>query len=311
MLKQINGVYLYHGCAPKSFYPDLVRQFVKEPFLIDMQDVFTCYYGLEPTIRGIKKEIPLERNCLLHSQGIVAQSLEPNVGIRKYATKNKPPAIFFPLLCDNDKFLNNDKKLDAGDIHFVYAGGVAGSHRDKAHYGSIQFHDLIKVLDGQQIHFHIYPSPSNIRADYEEYVQIAQTTEYFHFHDSISLEALAGELNKYHFGLLPFFSTHSEQSKDKYKYATSLKLFNYIEAGLPILVSKDLVYQSWIVNRFNAGIVIGIEDLARMRQVVTAQDYTSLVDKLIGSREKISLKAHIPRLLKFYEEVAGRTNSNS
>ena len=310
ILKQMKGVYLYHAFAPKSYYPDLVRQFVTEPFLIDMQDVFTCYYGVAPKVRWLKKELPFERNCLLYSDGIVAHSLEPNIGFRMYAAKNKPPTIFFPLYTDNDKFLNNNKNLEE-DIHFVYAGGVAGSHRDKTHYGSIQFHELIKLLDGQHIHFHIYPSPSNFKADYEEYFQIAQTTEYFHFHAPVSQEIIAEELNKYHFGVIPFFSTNSKQSKDKYKYATSLKLFNYIEAGIPILVSEDLLYQSWIVRRYNAGIIIGKDDLTRIREVVLRQDYLKLVADLIKRREEISLKVHIPRLLKFYQEVTGHRDSNS
>ena len=310
ILKHLKKVYLYHAFAPKSFYPDLVRQFVKEPFVIDMQDVFTCYYGLAPKVRWLKKELPFERNCLLYSNGIVAHSIEPNIGFRMYAAKNKPHTIFFPLYCDNDKFLNNNKKPEE-DIHIVYAGGVAGSHRDKTHYGSIQFHELIKLLDGQQVHFHIYPSPSNFKADYEEYVQIAQTTEHFHFHTPVSQEVIAAELNKYHFGIIPFFSTNSSQSQDKYKYATSLKLFNYIEAGIPILVSEDLLFQSWIVRRYNAGIIIGKEDLTRIREVVLRLDYSKLVEDLIKRREEISLKIHIPRLLKFYQEVTGRRDSNS
>jgi hypothetical protein len=311
ILKQIKGVYLFHAFAPKSFYPDLVRQFVKEPFLIDMQDVLACYYGLDPDMRWLKKELPYEKNCLLYSDGIVAHSLEPNIAIRKYATKNEPPKIFFPLCSDNDMFLNNCKKLDPTDIHFVYAGGVAGSHRDKTHYGSIQFHELIKVLDDQHIHFHIYPSPTNVRADYKEYEQMAKNTEFFHFHSPVSQEAIAAELNRYHFGVLPFFSTHSKQSEDKYKYATSLKLFNYIEAGIPVLVSKDLIYQSWIVGRYNAGILIGKEDLTRIRQVVMRTDYSSLVENLIKRREELSLKVHIPRLLTFYHEIKENSVSNS
>ena len=310
ILGQVKGVYLYHGFAPKSFYPDLVRQFVKRPFLIDYQDVFTCYYGLDPKTRWIKRELPFEKNCLLLSQGIVAHSLEPNIAVRKYAEK-KPPALFFPVYCDDDTFLDNDKQLDAGEIHFVYAGGIAGSHRDKTHYGSIQFHDLIRVLENQQIHFHIYPSPTNVGADCEEYEQIAQTSNYFHFHPAVSQEAIASEVNRYHFGILPFFSTHSNQSKDKYKYATSMKLFNYIEAGIPVLCSEDLVYQSWIVRRYDAGVVIGKDDMLKIRQIVMAQDYRAVTGNLMARRKEISLSRHIPRLIKFYQEVTQRWDAKS
>jgi hypothetical protein len=304
IIRQLENVYLYHGFAPKSFYPDLVRQNVKVPFIIDMQDVYACYYGLNPTVRWIKAELPHEKNCLQLSDGLIGQSLEPNVALRKYG-KIKPPSLFFPLYCDNDYFEDNTKKLDPDDIHFVYAGGVAGSQRDKAQFGLVQFHNLIQVLSDQKIHFHIYPSPSNLRADYIEYEQIAERNHYFHFHQSVAQEQLASELSRYHFGVLPFFLKNAGQSADKFKYATTLKLFNYIEAGIPILVSEDLVYQNWIIKRHHAGITIQEKDLSHLRELLAAIDYPDMVKGLITKRTEISLLTHIPRLLKFYRQIAG------
>ncbi len=308
ILRQMKQVYLFHGFAPKSFYPDLVRQHIKAPFIIDMQDVYACYYGLNPTVRWIKAELPHEKNCLQLSDGLVGQSLEPNVALRKYG-KIKPPTLFFPLYCDNDFFQTNIKNLDPDNIHFVYAGGVAGSHRDKAQFGTIQFHHLIQVLSDQQIHFHIYPSPSNFKADYKEYEEISIQNKYFHFHQSVSQDQLAVELSKYHFGVLPFFKANTGQSAEKFKYATTLKLFNYIEAGIPILVSEDLVYQNWIIKRNNAGVTIKENDLNNIKEVIATLDYPTLVSNLIKNREAISLKAHIPRLINFYNNVVIRTKN--
>ena len=304
IIRQLKHVYLFHGFAPSSYYPDLVRQYVKVPFIIDMQDVYACYYGLNPTVRWIKAELPHEKNCLQLSNGLIGHSLEPNIALRKYG-KIKPPSLFFPLYCDNDYFQSNNKSLDIDDIHFVYAGGVASSLRDKAQYGLIQFHDLIRVLSNQKIHFHIYPSPTNFKADYTEYEQISEHSDYFHFHHSVSQDQLASELNKYHFGLLPFFQINSGQSAEKLKYATTLKLFNYIEAGIPILVSKDLIYQNWIIMRNNAGLTISEEDISQLKEIISTLDYSAMVAGLIRKREEISLKTHIPRLFKFYRHVAG------
>jgi hypothetical protein len=304
IIRQLKDVYLFHGFAPSCYYPDLVRQHVKAPFIIDMQDVYACYYGLNPAIRWIKAELPHEKNCLQFSDGLIAHSLEPNVALRKYG-KIKPPSLFFPLYCDNDYFHANKKSLDIDDIHFVYAGGVASSMRDKAQYGAIQFHDLIRVLSNQHIHFHIYPSPTNFKADYTEYEQMSKYSEYFHFHHSVSQDQLASELNKYHFGLLPFFQINSGQSAEKFKYATTLKLFNYIEAGIPILVSEDLVYQNWMVKRNNAGLTLRQDDIFHLKEFISSIDYDALVARLIGKREEISLKIHIPRLFRFYRQVAG------
>lgn len=303
IIKQLKNIYIYHAFAPKSIYPYIVRRMVKTPFIIDMQDVYSCYYGANPYISWIKSELVYEKLCLKSADGVIGASLELNAALRRYG-KPKPPSIYFPLYCDNDYFSDNRKTLNPGDIHIVYAGGIAGSHRDKRHYGTIQFHNLINILSEQQIHFHIYPSPSVYDADCGEYEEISKHNKYFHFHNAVSQERLAGELSRYHFGILPFFGEDTAISQEKVKYATSLKLFNYIEAGLPVIVSRDLIYQSWIVQRYKAGIAINKSDLANLKNIVSALDYNKMFGEMITEREEISLKAHIPRLINFYKQIA-------
>jgi hypothetical protein len=77
------------------------------------------------------------------------------------------------------------------------------------------------------------------------------------------------------------------------------------------LVSEDLVYQNWIIKRNNAGITIKENDLSNMKEVIAAFDYQTLVSNLIKSREAISLKAHIPRLIEFYTFVANRNERSN
>ena len=301
MARHFNESAIIHAYAPKSYYPDLVRGWVDRPFIIDYQDVYASYYGENPEFRWLQKELPHEKNCLLHSDGIVAHSLEPNVVLRRY-NATKPPALFFPLYCDNDQFITPNKVFRTEDIHLVYAGGVAGSFRNKAHFGSIMFHDLIKTLSEQKIHFHIYPSPANFKGDFDEYKAIDEVNPWFHFHDPVAQDQLHKELAKYHFGIIPFFKKDAGLSLEKTKYATALKLFNYIEAGLPVIVARDVYYQSWITERYHAGIAIQADDIRRIREIIEGVDYEGLVAALIANREKISLKKHIPRLVQFYQQ---------
>jgi len=304
ILKQLPKISLIHAFAPKSYYPNLARQIVKHPFVLDMQDVYSIYYGLNPTLGWLKKELPHEKECLKKADGIIAHSLEPNVALRKYGIKKKPKTIFFPLYCDEDVFQNNEKKLNLDAIHIVYAGGVVGSHRNSAEYGSLQHHWLIKILSEQKIHFHLYPTPAGIHADYEEYKTIAKYNSYFHFHEPVAQQKLAAELSQYHFGILAFFTEQNKQSPDKYKFATTLKLFNYMEAGIPVLISKDIIYQRWMAERYKAGIVLSAkEDINSLREIILKIDYQKQVKDLMLKRNKISLSRNIPRLIKFYDQI--------
>ncbi len=301
ILKHLPKISIIHAFAPKSYYPNIARKALKVPFVLDMQDVYSIYYGFNPTLDWLKKELPHEKECLEKADGIVAHSFEPNVALRKYGIKKKPKTIFFPLYCDDDVFQNKPKQLNPDDIHLVYAGGVAGSHRNPKQYGNIQFHEIIKILSKQKIHFHIYPSPSNIPADYEEYVEIAKQNSFFHFHKPVAQNKLAEELAKYHFGILFFFKGLSDQSDDKLKYATTLKLFNYLEAGIPIIVSKDLGYQSWMVERNNAGISVENQNyLGSLKNRIADCDYENLLQGLKNKREDLSLKKNTERMMKFY-----------
>ncbi|HEY4800375.1 MAG TPA: hypothetical protein VII99_14945, partial [Bacteroidia bacterium] len=302
IVRQIPNIHLIHAFAPKSYFPDIVRRSFNHKFICDYQDVYSIYYGLNPSANWLQHELPHERACLEKADGIVAHSIEPNVAFRMYGIKHKPKTIFFPLYCDDDFFQSNPKKLVAENIHLVYAGGVAGSHRDPKHYGNIQFHSIIKTLSEQRIHFHIYPSPSNIRADYEEYEEVAKQNSYFHFHEPVAQHELAKELSKYHFGTMFFFKGVSEQSDEKWKYATTLKLFNYLEAGIPILVSKDLGFQSWMVERCRAGIVMADKtEIHTLREQLLKINYEQLAGNVPDCRRKISLSGNLPRLLKFYD----------
>ncbi len=310
LIKSIPNPYVIHGFAPKSKYPFLAKETWNKinpsvPFIIDYQDVFAVYYGTTPKYPWLKDELPYEKACLSESDGIVANSLEPSQGMKIWNIKKSHKRIFFPLYADDDYFIRSEKKNPlADDIHLVYAGGVFGSHRDKAHYGYTQFHWLIDYLSEQKIYFHIYPSPSINKADYEEYEEIAKHSNYFQYHSPVSQSELPRELSKYHYGLMPFFSITSGHSDLKYKLGTTLKLFNYVEAGIPILVAADVGYQSWLVNRYSLGkSVAKKEDFKNVRKLISGTPYNEQVKKLLENRENLSLKKHTPRLLEFYKTL--------
>jgi hypothetical protein len=304
ILRSLPDVWLMHSFAPKSYFPDIARETLPEtPFIHDMQDVYATYYGISPALRWLQRELPHEKNCLAYADGVVAHCLEANVGFRRYGITEKPPTLFFPLYCDDDCFVDSAKKISDTEIHIAYAGGVAGSHRDPKHYGNIQFHRLIETLTAQGLHFHIYPSPSNIRADYEEYEALDRTNPRFHFHQSVNQEALAGELSQYHFGILPFFKELSEQSPTKLKYATTLKLFNYLEAGLPVIVSGDLGFQSWLVKRYDFGVTITLSNIDSLRAKLDAVPSSHFLVRVSEVRQTLALSRHIDRLERFYHAV--------
>jgi hypothetical protein len=303
ILSQLKGMDLIHSFGPKNEYPAMATLYYKGNVIYDAQDVLCCYYGLNPGIRWIKNDIFYENINFTQSKGLVAQGPEPIIGRKFYNTK-KPPSLFFPLYCDDDAFTDpTAKRIKEGEIHLVYAGGIAGSHRDPLQYGSTQFFGLIEKLSNQKIHFHIYPSPLTPQVDCFEYEKNYVHNHYFHFHPAVAQDELPGELAKYHFGIVPFFSGQNKQSNYKYKYATALKLFNYIEAGIPVITSEDMFFQNWIVKRYKCGISINEGNLNDLRKSIESYHYVGLIENLIQGRNRLSLRRQIPRLVSFYDKI--------
>ena len=308
LLRDLPAPSLIHGFGPKSYYPDMARQYLSTvKFIYDMQDVLAIYFGLNVNIKWYQKEFVHEYNCLALSAGLVSHGLEPIPANRVYkiATKNK--RLFFPLFCDDDMFCDNTKQLDLQNISLVYAGEIQGANRDKKQFGNVQFFDLIEILSAQRIHFHVYGTPHSYKLFGEEYRQVERVNPYFHLHAPVAQSHLPNELSKYHFGIIPFFKTNTALLDDKNYYSTSLKLFNYIEAGIPVLVSDEIVFQKWIACRYGAGIAICKEDLLHLRTMIEQIDYSKFTAHLVEQRGKLSLKNNIHRLSHFYQDII---NSN-
>lgn len=306
ILHQLKGVNLIHAFGPKSFYPAVAKQSTNIPFVYDMQDVLVTYYGLRPQIRWYKEELPYEKYCLENCNGFVSHSLEFNEGIRRYEIKNKPHNVFFPLCCDDDVQENKKGNFNADEFHVVYVGEVAGSFRDSKQFATIQFHHIIKEFSKEKIHLHLYAAPGTMKEDIDEYKQMEKENPYVHMHKSVHQSELAKELSQYDFGLIPFFFKDTMHDWAKFKYSTSLKLFNYVEAGIPVISTKEIVFQSWIVERYGMGIAIEKKDIPDLKSIVRKTDYTSLIKNIETNRPKISLSKHLPRLLRFYKAVEGK-----
>ncbi|MBK5286111.1 MAG: hypothetical protein JJE25_11985, partial [Bacteroidia bacterium] len=295
-----------HAFGPKTFYADKARVFLKKKMIYDMQDVLCIYYGLNTDISWFRKEFPHEKNLLSLSDGLVSHGMEPIAATKIYGIGKRPPTLYFPLCCDNDFFCNNSKLFSHDDIHLVYAGEIMGAFRDSRQFGNVQFHWLIEELSKQRLHFHVYPSPASPPSIYEEYEAVARQNPFFHLHKPVAQSELAKEMSAYHFGIIPFFKTNTGQSDEKYKYSTALKLFNFMEAGIPVLISNDIEFQKWLALRYGSGLGIARNDISRLRIILEGVDYNKMVSNLLKGRKIISLSRNIGKLIGFYNKIGGR-----
>ena len=303
------NVYLIHGYAPLSRFPSVALKEAKRrkkniPFIMDYQDVYVLYYGVDPknTVSWLKDDLRFEKYCYNNADGLIACSMEPFWGNKLWGGKKISSRLFFPLYADNNVFTLNKTKITSDEIHLVYIGGIYSASGDSTFGGIAQLHWLIDFLRPQKIHFHIYPRPGIPKLEIMEYEKIATENEYFHMHESVSQADLSKELSQYHYGLIPFFKGTSAFNDGKFKYAATLKIFNYMEAGIPVLTSRDYEFQAWMTERYNLGIVLdGKDDFKDLSNKIYSKPYGQQVEELLKGREKLSLQLQHKRLLKFYD----------
>jgi hypothetical protein len=130
-----------------------------------------------------------------------------------------------------------------------------------------------------------------------------QKLEYFHLHESVEQESLSEEISKYDFGVLPFFNRTNGMLNDKRSYATTLKLYNYFESGLPIIIGEDVKFQNYMGKRFGGSIQAKWEDFDNLKSLLQKYNYDNLLELVKKNRQNKSLENNIPKLLDFYKNV--------
>jgi hypothetical protein len=90
---------------------------------------------------------------------------------------------------------------------------------------------------------------------------------------------------------------------DKRSYATTLKLYNYFESGLPIIIGEDVKFQNYMGKRFGGSIQAKWEDFDNLKSLLQKYNYDNLLELVKKNRQNKSLENNIPKLLDFYKNV--------
>ncbi len=302
-IKKIGPIQLAHVFTRRCYTSQILIQEFKIPVVLNIKDTSVASHGLNPPHWYLRKELPSEKYSFQHANGLIAESLELSLATRLFQLTKHDKRLYFPNYCEAIKNKKGNKKIDDGSWHFVYVGSVRGSQDDPKEHGNIQMHWLIQTLDKQGIHFHIYPNPNMDRVIYDEYFALDKKHDHFHMHESLNPDELANEISQYHFGLIPFFNEDTGRSPLKRQYSSSLKIFNYIESALPVLISKDMGHQRLLLSHY--GLAIGVDKLNfhDVLPILDELDYQELIQNLEKNRESITIENQIHRVHEFNESI--------
>ena len=181
------------------------------------------------------------------------------------------------------------------EIHLAVAGPpLEGS------YYLHSFKDIIKEITSQKIHLHTY-GKSLFNDEY--FLNEQKNNFYFHYHDKINPKELNKEISNYQYGIvLDFFNKLINPLW--LKTSVGNKIYNYLEAGLPIIMTNDLKAMAEIVKKHKLGICIDYKDIKELKNILSKLNYEKLQKNVKIAQKELSITNLVKELESFYEKVA-------
>lgn len=195
----------------------------------------------------------LGRFCYTFSDKILLKG-EANLK-RKYKIYNK--------LIEKEDLIDKQSTIDKNKIHLVFIGGVFD--------GNLAI--FRQILKDDRFIVHIYPSNPN-------FLEGVVNDKIIVYNYIKNHKLLVKNISRYDFGLIIIDTVLYKNVKS----SSTMKLFDYLSAGLPIIINTEYENMAKIVNDNGFGIVF--KDVNRLNIDIKNCDYNKLIDCVRVNRKK-------------------------
>ncbi|MBI5686976.1 MAG: hypothetical protein HZC54_18050 [Verrucomicrobia bacterium] len=255
-------------------------------------------------------QVALERYCLENADGLCCRSLETQYPKRRMGYRYRGKRLLLLDCCWNDQPVA-PRPPAAGELHLVYAGNVPCPETDSGKQPA--FVDCAEAITAQGIHLHIYPSHEVwvrffAKNPPKPIARLLQTNPRFHVHPTVPADAIADEISRFDiawFDVAAFDdSYHALYTPEKYVYASTNKIFDYLDAGLPIAMNAPK-FQEFLVRRLRVGSKVQTASAAGGGGYLGGADWHALRSNVERARRTLFAARQTKRLIAFYNALAG------
>jgi tetratricopeptide (TPR) repeat protein len=276
--------------------------------IFDPNDIF------EGTINQCREYYPLQRYCIEHADALCCRDLQMRHVIRTVGYRPKGQKIFFPEYCWDPSALAGytERRGHNDDIHVVSIGNFGFESQGEGEWGYL---DIARRLTNQGIHFHMYQhwmwegaGESRKKEAFADYIALASHSPYFHLHPTVPMDRLSYELAQYDFGINVISAKLSGTPLIKYHDAhfencLSLRNIDYLDAGLPVILTPELRLQRFILKRFGAAVDAYPSLFENTSQQLSAFLTNEAKERIGQGRKAYSIMGNIGRLIEFYDRL--------
>ncbi len=219
--------------------------------------------------------------------------------IDKFGPKN---SLQFLDYCDGEIEVGDSKISDA-HLSFVYAGGLlsqkAGDPNCNHH---LSIRTIANTLIAKEHSFTIYNAYDEGLTDDWEYYKNINTTN-FEYQCAVPITDLAKELARYDIGVVLFdFSADGVENRNYYKHGGFSKIMAYIEAELPIVISKETEFMAALIEEYEIGIAVKWDNIDKIPEQLTQENIIKWKSNIKRVKHDLSYGHNIKRLVAFLDE---------
>lgn len=189
-----------------------------------------------------------------------------------------------------------------GPWRLVHAGQIKASSSSRRVFGDLHVLPTIRALTAQGLLVTAYASalPGALREALPEYADEAAGNPRFTLQPRAPIEQLVAALHGAHdFGLLLYpFPDDLVVGRRHLQTALASKLFAYVAAGLPVLVSPELGYMAELVRNHGIGLVVPGSELHSLAARLDDTDHDALRAAVARVQPEFCIERHLPDVLR-------------
>ncbi|WP_020484846.1 hypothetical protein [Methylomonas sp. MK1] len=300
-----------------AFLPDNCRQFVE---LMDINSFFLPTDTLPKLLPYMRQtwgeevaelqrvQLACEQYLVIHADGIIYQGSSRIVDLFGGLSQRNRWLQFLcyplPEFCVADR----SKRSIPKHARLVFAGGVPplNSKHPAALFGDAQLVDTVKTIVSQGLELDVFNNPLKMAEEdylnvYAAHLELAEQYPNYRFLKGELPGRIAQIISNYDFGLIVYdYSDELLVGPEHFKTLIPAKLFTYLEAGLPVLVSCRAEATAEFVERYGCGVAISSTELRDLPNFLRNLDWDSLRAGVVEARECLSMDKQVQRLIDFY-----------
>ena len=221
-------------------------------------------------------------------------------------TSSSPSLQFLPYFPKS--WMTNVKTKPEEKPRLVFAGTVVATSSSKI-YEDVKLLPLARDLTRQGFPFSIYNSTiystQQLKVHFDDYIEEAKINPLFEFNSGIPLPDIIPYLSeRYEYGLmLYFFNDDLLIGRKHLKASMASKIFTYLAAGLPILLSEELENMVQLIKKHQIGIVMSRKDIGNIRATLARYSYEELRENVRTAQHELCLEKHKHKFIKFIESI--------